>query len=144
MRARTSPPRWPRRAPEGPRAYDLYLRRLGADYAHPNTFFTLFERSGNHQTGWETHEGGEPMARFEALLDEADAEADAATARALYAQAQAVLLARAGRHRAALPPGPLLPDARPPCAALDVDPFNFLSPARAAPRGGDSGGGAEP
>ncbi len=41
----------------------MYLRRVGADYAHPNTFFTLFEREGNHQTGWETQGGGEPNAR---------------------------------------------------------------------------------
>ena len=72
------------------RAHDLYLKRLGADYAHPNTFFTLFERGGNHQTGWETYRGGEPLARFERLLEEADAEADEQRARTLYAQAQAL------------------------------------------------------
>ena len=115
-----------RRTQEGPRAYDLYLRRLGADYAHPNTFFTLFEREGNHQTGWEAQGRGEPMARFERLLEEADAEADAERARALYAQAQAVLL----DEQAVI--APLYhPDryyrVRAKLRGLDVDPFNFLA-----------------
>ncbi|ATB31877.1 peptide ABC transporter substrate-binding protein [Melittangium boletus] len=115
-----------RRTPSGPRAYDLYLRRLGADYAHPNTFFTLFEKSGLHQTGWETQRGGEPMARFESLLERADAEPDAERARTLYAQAQALLL----DEMAVI--APLYhPDryfrARTFLHGVDVDPFNFLS-----------------
>lgn len=115
-----------RRTAEGPRAYDLYMRRLGADYAHPNTFFTLFERTGLHQTGWETQRGGEPMARFEKLLDEADAEPDEARSRALYVQAQAVLL----DEMAVI--APLYhPDryfrTRASLHGVDVDPFNFLS-----------------
>ena len=115
-----------RRTAEGPRAYDLYLRRLGADYAHPNTFFTLFERNGLHQTGWETQQGGEPMARFERLLDEADAEPDEVRSRALYGQAQAVLL----DEMAVI--APLYhPDryfrTRASLRGVDVDPFNFLS-----------------
>jgi ABC-type oligopeptide transport system substrate-binding subunit len=115
-----------RRTPAGPRAYDLYMRRLGADYAHPNTFFTLFEKDGLHQTGWETQRGGEPMARFESLLEEADAEADTSRARALYAQAQALLL----DEMAVI--APLYhPDryfrVRPFLRGVDVDPFNFLS-----------------
>ena len=115
-------------AARAPRAYDMYMRRLGADYAHPNTFFTLFEREGNHQTGWETQSGGEPMARFERLLEEADAEADAASrARRCTPQAQAVLLGRAGRHRPAVPPGSLLTGSRAKLRGLDVDPFNFLA-----------------
>ncbi len=132
-----------RRTPEGPRAYDLYLRRIGADYAHPNTFFTLFEREGNHQTGWETQAGGEPMARFEQLLEEADAEAEADSARALYAQAQEVLLG----EQAVI--APLYhPDryfrARPRLRGLDVDPFNFLAlrSLRLAPGAGE--GSARP
>ncbi|MDY7228864.1 peptide ABC transporter substrate-binding protein [Hyalangium rubrum] len=115
-----------RRTPEGSRAYDLYMRRLGADYAHPNTFFTLFEREGNHQSGWETQGAGEPMARFEQLLVRADAEADAEKARALYAQAQEVLVG----EQAVI--APLYhPDryyrARARLRGLDVDPFNFLA-----------------
>jgi ABC-type oligopeptide transport system substrate-binding subunit len=132
-----------RRTPEGPRGYDMYMRRLGADYAHPNTFFTLFEREGNHQTGWETLSGGEPMARFERLLEEADAEADAARARALYAQAEAVLL----DEQAVIVPL-YHPDryyrSRPRLRGLDVDPFNFLAlkTLRLAPEAGE--GGAKP
>ncbi len=132
-----------RRTPEGPRGYDMYMRRLGADYAHPNTFFTLFEREGNHQTGWETQSGGEPMARFERLLEEADAEADAARARMLYAQAEAVLL----DEQAVIVPL-YHPDryyrSRPRLRGLDVDPFNFLAlrSLRLAPEAGE--GGAKP
>lgn len=132
-----------RRTPEGPRGYDMYMRRLGADYAHPNTFFTLFEREGNHQTGWETQSGGEPMARFERLLEEADAEADASRARVLYAQAEAVLL----DEQAVIVPL-YHPDryyrSRPRLHGLDVDPFNFLAlrSLRLAPEAGE--GGAKP
>jgi peptide/nickel transport system substrate-binding protein len=127
-----------RRTPEGPRAYDMYLRRLGGDYAHPNTFFTLFEREGNHQTGWETQGGGEPMARFERLLEEADAEPEAAKARTLYAQAQEVLL----EEEAVIVPL-YHPDryyrVRPRLRGLDVDPFNFLAlkSLRLAPEAGE-------
>jgi len=115
-----------RRSARGPRAYDLYLRRLGADYAHPNTFFTLFEREGNHQTGWETQAGGEPMARFERLLEAGDGAPDDASARAQYLQAQEVLVG----EQAVI--APLYhPDryyrARARLRGLDVDPFNFLA-----------------
>ncbi|GMT99707.1 peptide ABC transporter substrate-binding protein [Corallococcus caeni] len=115
-----------RRTPQGPRAYDLQLRRLGADYAHPNTFFTLFERQGNHQTGWETQAGGEPMRRFEQLLEEADGDPDPVHARELYAKAQEVLVG----EQAVI--APLYhPDryfrARARLHGLDVDPFNFLA-----------------
>jgi ABC-type oligopeptide transport system substrate-binding subunit len=115
-----------RRTPEGPRGYDMYMRRLGADYAHPNTFFTLFEREGNHQTGWESQAGGAPMARFEQLLEKADGEADTGRARTLYAQAQQLLL----DEQAVIVPL-YHPDryyrARPRLRGLDVDPFNFLA-----------------
>ncbi len=129
-----------RRTPEGPRGYDMYMRRLGADYAHPNTFFTLFERDGNHQTGWETQSSGEPMARFERLLEEADAEADAARARTLYAQAEAMLL----DEQAVIVPL-YHPDryyrSRSRLRGMDVDPFNFLAlrTLRLAPEAGEGG-----
>ncbi|WP_167509038.1 peptide ABC transporter substrate-binding protein [Corallococcus sicarius] len=115
-----------RRTPQGPRAYDLQVRRLGADYAHPNTFFTLFERQGNHQTGWETQARGEPMQRFEQLLETADGEADAVRARELYARAQEVLV---GEQAVIVPL--YHPDryfrVRARLRGLDVDPFNFLA-----------------
>jgi ABC-type oligopeptide transport system substrate-binding subunit len=115
-----------RRGPDGLRTWDLYVRRLGADYAHPNTFFTLFNATGNHHTGWETMDGGASVRRFEALLAQADAEPDMATAQPLYAQAQAVLL----REEAVIVPL-YHPDRyyrmAPELLGLDVDPFNFLS-----------------
>jgi len=108
------------------RTYDVYLKRLGADYAHPNTFFTLFERTGNHFTGWERLGGGEPLQRFQALRERADGEADFETARRLYVQAQEILLGEQ------VVIAPLYhPDryfrARPDLVGLSVDPFNFLS-----------------
>ncbi|HVE84944.1 MAG TPA: peptide ABC transporter substrate-binding protein [Myxococcales bacterium] len=113
-------------APDGFRAHDLYLKRLGADYAHPNTFFTLFERTGNHFTGWEQLDGGEPLRRFQALRERADAEPDLETARRLYVQAQEILLG----EQVVL--APLYhPDRyfriQPWLTGLSVDPFNFLS-----------------
>ncbi|NMO14920.1 peptide ABC transporter substrate-binding protein [Pyxidicoccus fallax] len=115
-----------RRSAQGPRTYDLYLRRLGGDYAHPNTFFTLFEKEGNHQTGWETQAGGEPMARFERLLEAGDGEPDEAKAREFYARAQEVLVG----EQAVIAPI-YHPDryfrARARLRGLDVDPFNFLA-----------------
>jgi peptide/nickel transport system substrate-binding protein len=115
-----------RRTPDGPRAYDLYLRRLGADYAHPNTFFTLFKHNGLHQTGWETQKGGEPMNRFETLLDEADAEPDEARSRALYGQAEALLLDELAVIAPLYHPDRYF-RARASLRGVDVDPFNFLS-----------------
>lgn len=115
-----------RRGPDGARVHDFYLRRLGADYAHPNTFFTLFKREGNHQTGWERAEGGKAMERFEDVLRRADQEEDRARARELYADAQALLL----DEQAVV--APLYhPDryfrVRPGVRGLDVDPLNFLA-----------------
>lgn len=115
-----------RRGPDGLRTWDLYLRRLGADYAHPNTFFTLFKKSGNSQTGWESCDGGTSIRRFEELLQRADADPDPSSARALYAEAQAILL----REEAVIVPI-YHPDRyfrmAPGLGGLDVDPFNFLS-----------------
>ncbi len=107
-------------------ASDLYLRRIGADYAHPKTFFTLFERGGNHHTGWERVEGGAAIERFERLLREADALSDVDAAAPLYARAESLLLDEA------VVIAPLYhPDryyrARPKLLGLRVDAFNFLS-----------------
>jgi peptide/nickel transport system substrate-binding protein len=115
-----------RRGPDGRHVVDLYLRRLGADYAHPHTFFTLFLRDGNHQTGWETLEGGEPLRRFEALLDQADAEADEAKARALYVQAERLLVGDEAIIAPLFHPDRYYRVA-PNLRGLGVDPFNFLS-----------------
>lgn len=126
-----------RRGRDGAHVVDLYLRRLGADYAHPHTFFTLFQRNGNHQTGWEKLDGGREMDRFEALLDEGDRASDSEVARARYVAAERLLL------RDAAVVVPLYhPDRyyrmRAGLRGLGVDPFNFLSLAqlriREAPR----------
>ncbi len=115
-----------RRGPDGVRTWDLHVRRLGADYAHPNTFFTLFNSTGNHHTGWETLEGGAAIRRFEALLARADAEPDLAKARPLYVEAQEILI----ESEAVIVPI-YHPDRyfrrSPELSGLEVDPFNFLS-----------------
>lgn len=113
-------------AADGHSAADMYLRRLGADYAHPKTFFTLFERGGNHHTGWERIDSGRAVERFEALMREGDALPDAALAAPLYARAESILLDEAAVI------APLYhPDryyrARPRLVGLGVDAFNFLS-----------------
>ncbi len=115
-----------RRGPDGLRTWDLTVRRLGADYAHPNTFFTLFNATGNHHTGWETLDGGTSVRRFADLLARADAEADMKVARPLYVEAQHLLL----REEAVIVPL-YHPDRyfrmAPELLGLDVNPFNFLS-----------------
>jgi peptide/nickel transport system substrate-binding protein len=113
-------------AADGFRAHDLYLKRIGADYAHPKTFFVLFEKGGAHATDWEKAEDGHAIERFEDLLARADGETDLQAARPLYARAQAVLL----DEQAVV--APLYhPDryfrSRPWLRGLTVDPFNFLS-----------------
>jgi peptide/nickel transport system substrate-binding protein len=113
-------------AADGHPAPDMYLRRLGADYAHPKTFFTLFERGGNHHSGWERIDQGNAVERFEALIREGDALPDVALAAPLYARAESVLLDEAAVI------APLYhPDRyyrlRPKLVGLRVDAFNFLS-----------------
>ena len=115
-----------RRGADGTRTFDLYLKRIGADYAHPNSFLTLFKPNGNHQTGWEHVDGGAAMARFAALLEAADSESDGATARGLYGRAEQLLLGEAAV---------IVPLYHPDryfrrsgrVAGLRVDAFNFLS-----------------
>lgn len=113
-------------AADGYPAPDMYLRRIGADYAHPKTFFTLFERGGNHHTGWERIENGAAIERFERLTREGDAVADISAAAPLYARAEAILL-----DEAAVIAPIYHPDryyrARPKLVGLRVDAFNFLS-----------------
>jgi peptide/nickel transport system substrate-binding protein len=113
-------------AADGFRSHDLYLKRIGADYAHPKTFFVLFEKGGAHATDWEQADGGRAIERFEALLARADGETDLAAAQRGYAEAQALLL----EEQAVI--APLYhPDryfrSRPWLRGLTVDPFNFLS-----------------
>jgi ABC-type oligopeptide transport system substrate-binding subunit len=115
-----------RRAADGLLAPDMYLRRIGADYAHPKTFFTLFEGGGNHCTGWESLEGGAALRRFETILARADAVPDPSDAAELYGQAESILV----DEQAVIAPL-YYPDryylVRPSLVGLTVDRFNFLS-----------------
>lgn len=115
-----------RRGPDGARTWDLHVRRLGADYAHPNTFFTLFNSTGNHHTGWETIDGGAAIRRFEALLARADAEPDLEKARPLYVEAQEILIESEAVIVPIHHPDRYFRRA-PALSGLEVDPFNFLS-----------------
>ena len=111
---------------DGTLRYDLFLKRTGADYAHPNTLLTPFQSGGNHYTDWHKLEGGAPIAKFEKLLAEGAGEADEAKRTQLYFDAQAVLL---GEQVAAVPL--YFPNRyfrkRPWLEGLSVDPFNFLT-----------------
>lgn len=113
-------------AADGHPAADMYLRRLGADYAHPKTFFTLFERGGNHHTGWERIDSGKAVERFEALMREGDALPDPALAAPLYARAESILLEEAAVIAPLYHPDRYF-RARPRLVGLGVDAFNFLS-----------------
>ena len=113
-------------AADGFLAPDMYLKRIGADYAHPKTFFTLFEIGGNHATGWEKIDGGGALRRFEALLSRADAVPDPSAAADLYRQAESILV----DEQAVIAPL-YYPDryylVRTSLVGLTVDRFNFLS-----------------
>jgi peptide/nickel transport system substrate-binding protein len=112
--------------PDGLHTTDLYLRRLGADYPHPRTFFTLFERGGNHHTGWDLPRAGDGVDRFEDWMNAGDAEVDLQKANESYWQAESILL-----KREAIVVPLFHPDryfrVRPRLAGLGVDAFNFLS-----------------
>jgi peptide/nickel transport system substrate-binding protein len=72
----------------------LFLRRTGADYNHPNTFFVPQTRNGGNGAQWKDLDGGTPMDELEALLREGSAQTDPQRRREVYAQAQERLLAR--------------------------------------------------
>lgn len=111
---------------DGTLRYDLFLKRTGADYAHPNTLLTPFQSGGNNYTDWQKLEGGASVAKFEKLLAEGAGEADDAKRTQLYFDAQEVLL---GEQVAAVPL--YFPNRyfrkRPWLEGLSVDPFNFLT-----------------
>lgn len=108
--------------------FDLVLRRTGADYAHPNTFLSIWRQGGSGATVWSAVSGGEPFRRFESLLTQADAEPDPRSSSG-YADAERVLLEeqiivfplyypdRGYRRRADV-------------AGLEVDAFNFVRLSR--------------
>jgi len=72
----------------------LFIRRTGADYNHPNSFFVPQARDGANGAHWQDLDGGRPMAEFEGLLREGAARTDPAHMAAVYAKAQELLLAR--------------------------------------------------
>jgi len=112
--------------PDGEPLYPLYLKRIGADFAHPQTFFTMFEPGGHDATGWEHLDGGKAMARFEALLTRGAAETDLEKMKETYTEAQRMLL----DEFAVIVPI-YHPDRyflrRPWLTGLTFSPFNFLS-----------------
>ncbi len=113
-----------RLAGDGFRSHDIYIRRIGADYAHPNTFFTFFERTGNHYSGWDHLDGGKLIDRFEQALLRGDSAPVQRGGE--YAEAERLLLGEA------VVVAPLYHPDRyfrgdPGLQGLNVDPFNFLS-----------------
>lgn len=111
---------------DGSTRHDLFIKRTGADYAHPQTFFTVFMANGSHYTGWQAIEGGAAVKEFEALLAKGAAETDAARMTETYTAAQAMLL---DRYAVMVPL--YHPDRyyrrRTWIEGLGVDPFNFLT-----------------
>lgn len=110
-------------APDGFESHDLYLRRIGGDYAHPNTFFELFQRGGNHRTGWDTIDGGAAMNRFMEELAAGDrAETDPTSH---YVAAERMLV-----DELTVVAPIYYPDRyfrrQPELAGLGLDRFNFL------------------
>jgi ABC-type transport system substrate-binding protein len=111
---------------DGTLRYDLFLKRTGADYAHPNTLLTPFQSGGNHYTDWQKLEGGAAIEKFEKLLAEGAGTQDEAKRTQLYLDAQKVLLAE---QVVAVPlyfPRRYF-RTRPWLEGLSVDPFNFLT-----------------
>lgn len=115
-----------RLGPDGAPAADLHLKRIGADFAHPKTFFSVFERNGNNFTAWGQIAHGEPLERMEALLSQADRVPNPDDARELYTRAQRILV----QEQAVIAPI-YFPDryfrVSPKLSGLGVDAFNFLS-----------------
>src|SRR5690606_31323396 len=88
------------RAPDGRVRHDLFLRRTGADYADPQTFFTVFAPGGTHFTEWHQLEGGAAITAFQRQLEQVAAEADPVARTRAATRAQALLL---GTHAVAVP-----------------------------------------
>ncbi len=111
---------------DGVLRHHLFLRRTGADYAHPQTLLTPLQASGNHYTDWNKLEGGAAQAHFQALLDEGAAQTEPLEMTATFARAQKILL----DEQVVLVPL-YFPDRyflkRPWLEGLGVDAFNFLT-----------------
>ena len=72
----------------------LFIRRTGADYNHPNSFFVPQAGNGSNGARWKDLDGGGPMAELEGLLRSGAAESDPGRMRERYSRAQEDLLAR--------------------------------------------------
>ena len=111
---------------DGSTRHDLFLKRTGADYAHPQTFFTVFMANGTHYTGWDALDDGAGMRAFQALLAKGAAETDPERMAAIYTEAQALLL-----EKYAVMVPIYHPDRyyrrRAWIDGLGIDPFNFLT-----------------
>lgn len=114
------------RAADGTTRVHMYMRRLGADYAHPQTFFTLFQARGNHYSEYDKLDGGKVLAEVEKLLEEGAAETEPAKMRAAYARAQELLQAKQTMIVPIFYPDRYF-RTRPWLEGIGVDPFNFLT-----------------
>lgn len=114
--------------------YPLFLRRIGADYAHPQTFFTAFAPRGINYTGFEALDGGAAVNELQALVEGGAAELDAEAATTVFTRAQRLLLVD---HAVLVPI--YYPDryfrTRSWIDGLGVDPFNFITLRDARIRG---------
>ena len=72
----------------------LFIRRTGADYNHPNSFFVPQAGNGSNGARWKGLEGGAAMAELEDLLRQGAAQSDPERMRVLYSRAQEDLLGR--------------------------------------------------
>ena len=112
--------------PAGNVRYHMFLKRTGADYAHPQTFLLVFTPSGNNYTEWQKIDGGAPAAAFQALLEQGAAESDPLKMKQVFTRAQEMLLV----DQAVLVPI-YHPDRyyrkRSWLDGLGVDPFNFVT-----------------
>ncbi len=114
------------KAPDGSTRHHLFLRRTGADYAHPQTFFTPFLPTGINYTGFAGLEGGKVVAQFKQLDEDGAAETDPARAKEIFTRAQGLLVAD---HVLVVPL--YYPDryfkTRRWIDGLGIDPFNFIT-----------------
>lgn len=114
------------RAPSGRVRHDLFLRRTGADYADPQTFFTVFAPGGTHFTEWNRLDEGRAIDAFQRQVERVASTSDPVARTGAATQAQALLL---DTHAIVVPL--LFPDRyfqrREHVEGLGVDPFNFLT-----------------
>ncbi len=111
---------------DGKVRHALFLRRTGADYAHPESLLSPFRSNGVNYTGFASLEGGLLVGRYEALLAEGAAASDPAEAQRAFTAAERLLT-----DESAVVVPLYHPDryyrTRDWIRGLGVDAFNFLS-----------------